>query len=212
VKCGWPRRIAVGLVLLALLSARAQAAGMQAKTAGFRRAGAAVRVAFQIEDVFTERFRAVLERGDTLYVRIETELWEPHNVWDRLVRSASVSVARLTREPVSRAVVLVDPFGEASTYPSYSRMMTVWADLVPADRIDAAASYYVHATITVGTIAENEINGVSDAMFGDNRQSSGLRSIGKYVVQKVLRLADYLDSVSCEVKTGRLAGRLIKTP
>ncbi len=208
----WPRHVAVGLVLLALLSARAQAAGMQAKTAGFRRAGAALRVAFEIQGLFTERFRAVLERGDTLYVRIETELWEPHNVWDRLVRSASVSVARLTREPVSRAVVLVDPFGEATTYASYPGMVTVWADLVPADRVDAARSYYVHATIVVGTIAENEINGVSDAMFGDDRQSGGLGSIGKYLIQKVLRLADYLDSVSCEVKTGRLSGRQIKTP
>lgn len=80
------RRIAVGLLVLALVSARAQAAGMQAKTAGFRRAGAALRVAFEIRDIFIDRFRAVVERGDTLYVRIETELWEPRSVWDRLAR------------------------------------------------------------------------------------------------------------------------------
>jgi len=206
------RRIAVGLLVLALVSARAQAAGMQAKTAGFRRAGAALRVAFEIRDIFIDRFRAVVERGDTLYVRIETELWEPRSVWDRLVRPPSVSVARLTREARSRALVLVDPFGEATTYPSYPGTVTVWADLVPADRVDDAANYYVHATITVGTIAESEISGVSNAMFGEDRQSSGLGAIGKYVFRQVLRLADYLDSASCEVRGGRMSGGKMKTP
>jgi hypothetical protein len=67
-----------------------------------------------------------------------------------------------------------------------------------------------HATVTVGTIAENEINGVSEALFGADRQSSSLGSLGKFVFQKVLRLADYLDSISCDVTSGRTPGRQMK--
>lgn len=194
------------------MATTARAAGIQAKAVSFKRAGAAVRVAFDIRDIFTDRFRAIVDQGGTLYVRIEAELWEPRSVWDRLVRPASVSVARLTGDAVSHSVVLADPFGGATRYAAYPRAVTTWADLVPADRVDAKASYYVRATITVGTIAESEISGMSEAMFGNERQSTGLGSLGKYVFQKVLRLADYLDSVSCDVKSDRLSGARLRTP
>lgn len=200
------------LVLVSALSAvEVRAAGIQAKTAGFRRAGTALRVAFEIQDIFTERFRRVVEQGGTLYVRIEAELWEPRSLWDRLVRAAAVSVARLSTEAMSRSLVLVDSFGEATVYPSYPRAVTVWADLVPIDRVEDGRTYYVHATVTVGTIAESEINSVSEALFGEDRQSSGLGSLGKLVFQKVLRLADYLDSTSCDVKSARVLARQMKT-
>ena len=204
-------RLGVFLVLAAIVwVADLQAAGMQARVARFKRTGAALRVSLEIQDFLNDRFRAVLERGGTLYVRIEAELWEPRSVWDRLVRPASISVARVTREASSRSLALVDPFGEAAAYPSYPRAVTVWADLLPADRVEGAGSYYVHATVTVGTVAENEVAGVSDALFGDQRQSGGLGSLGKFVFQKVLRLADYLDSTSCEVKSARLSGTQLK--
>ncbi len=205
------RRVVCLLALLAWLSVPLRAAGIQARVAGFKRAGTAVRVALDVQNVFGDRFRGVVERGQTLYLRIETELWEPHAVWDRLVRPATVSVARVTRDAAAHGVVVVDAFGEATTYASLPRVIAVWADLVPVSRVDAARTYYVHATVTLGTIAESETSGVSDAVFGSDRQSSGLGALGKYVFRKVMGLADYLDSSSCEVKSARTAGdQLVK--
>jgi hypothetical protein len=181
---------------------------MQARLTAFKRAGAAVRVALEIQNLFTDRFRRVVESGGTLYLRIETELWEPRTVWDRLVQASAVSVARLTSEAVSRSIVLVDPFGQAAVYPEHPRSVSAWADLVPAARVEVTKTYYVHVTVTIGTIAEGEINSVSAALFGDER-SSGLGSLGKLVFQKVLGLADYLDSVSCDTKGGRISGSQI---
>jgi hypothetical protein len=182
---------------------------VQAKVTGFTRAGAAIRVALEIQDLFTERFRRVVDQGGTLYVRIETELWEPRRVWDRLVQTSAISVARLTSEAVSRSVVLVDGFGQASVYPAHPRVVKVWADLVPATRVENDKSYYVHATLAVGTLAEGEIRSVGAALFGEDQRASGLGSLGKLVLQKVLRLADYLDSISCDARSGRIPGRQI---
>lgn len=198
-------------VLAGVVSAvEVRAAGMQAKATGFTRAGAALRVAFEIRDIFSERFRRVVEQGGTLYVRIEAELWESRSVWDRLVRPAAVSVARVSSDAMSRSLVLIDPFGEATAYRPYPGVVTVWADLVPVDRVEDSKTYYVHATLTVGTIAEGEINGVSQALFGGDSQSSGLGALGKFFFQRVLRLADYLDSTSSEVTGARVAGRQMK--
>jgi hypothetical protein len=208
------RRLTLLAALVAMVgiasSVEVRAAGIEAHAAGFRRAGTALRVAFEIRDVVTDRFRRIIEQGGTLYVRIESELWESRSVWDRLVRPAAVSVARVSSETASRSLVLVDCFGAATVYPPDSRAVTVWADLVPVERVDDTRTYYVHATVTVGTIAENEINGVSEALFGADRQSSSLGSLGKFVFQKVLRLADYLDSISCDVTSGRTPGRQMK--
>lgn len=206
------RRARFGVLVLAaavLSASEAWAAGMQAKVAGFKRAGAALRVALEIQDVFTERMRRVVDQGGTLYVRVEAELWEQRSVWDRLVQASAVSVARLTAEAVSRSVVLVDAFGQASTYPDHPRVMIVWADLVPASRVADDKTYFVQATLTVGTLAEGEINSMSAALFGNDREASGLGSLGKMVFQKVLRLADYLDSITCDTRSGRIPGRQI---
>jgi hypothetical protein len=106
--------------------------------------------------------------------------------------------------------VVVDAFGQATAYPGFPRTVDLWADLVPADRIDDDKTYYVHATLTIGTIAEGEINSVSAALFGGDRQTSGLGSLGKMLFQKVLRLADYLDSTSCDTRSAPVQGRLIR--
>jgi len=209
----WRRaRCLAGLLALvvALSSGEARAAGLQGKVAGFKRAGAALRVSLDLSGAFPDRFRRVIDQGGTLYLRIETELWEPRSMWDRLVRPASVSVARLAHRVGGQSLVLVDSFGVATAYPAFPQTVSVWADLIPLDRIDDAKTYYVHATATIGTIAENEIAGMSGTLFGEGRQSSGLGALGKYVLQKVLRLADYLDSMSCEVRSEPTSGKQIK--
>ncbi len=199
--------IVAGAVALSTVNVRA--AGLQAKVSGFRRAGTALRAAFEVDNLLPDRFRAAIDRGATIYLRVETELWEPRSVWDRLVRPGVVSIARLARVSRERSLVLVDAFGEATPYPSFPKKVSVWADLMPLDRVQDGATYYVHATVTVGTIAEDELAGVSGAMFGD-RESGGLAALGKYVFQKMLNIADYLDSISCDVKSGHLTGKQIK--
>ncbi len=205
------RRVGRLVGLLAVVgvlgSVEARAAGLQARILGFKRAGASLRVSLELSGGFSDRFRRVIGQGGTLYVRIETELWEPRTLWDRLVRPATVSVARLTPEVGGRNVVLVDGFGQAVVYPAFPKSVSVFADLIPVNRLEDAKTYYVHATATIGTIAENERAGVSGTVFGDGRESSGLGALGRYVLQKVLSVADYLDSMSCEVKGPPTTGR-----
>lgn len=193
-----------------MLAVPLAAASMRAEQTGFKRVGAALRVAFEIQDLFNDRFRRAIDGGGTLYVRVEVELWEAKGVWDRLVRPAAVSIARLSVDPDSRSLVMVDSFGVATVYPSRPRSVAVWADLVPTARVDDGKKYYVHASITVGTIAEDEISGVSSAIFGGSPRSSGLGALGKFVVQRVLRLADYLDSNSCEARSRPVSGAEMK--
>ncbi len=204
-----PRRVlaaSAALFGVLFLAADARASGFEGRVAGFRRAGPALRVQVEVRNAIDERLRQALERGGTLYLKIEAALWERRSVWDRLVRPAAVSVARIKAESGSRSVVVVDPFGVATAYALPIGPVTVWAELVPIDRVDSARSYYVHATIVIGTIGEGEIGGVGDALFGADREAGGLSSLGKLFFEKVLSLADYLDSRSCDVKSGRLSG------
>ncbi len=204
--CAWRLVTASSLAGVLLVAAQAQASGLEARVAGFRRAGPALRVAIDVRNGIDERLRRAVEQGGSLYLRIEAGLWERRSVWDRLVRPPAVSVARIKSQANSKSIVVVDPFGAAAAYALPAQVVTVWAELVPLERIDPGKTYYVHANLVIGTLGEGEIGGVSNALFGGDREAGGLGSLGKLFFEKVLSLADYLDSSSCEVKSGRLAG------
>lgn len=202
--------VVTALLMLSVLVGEVQAAGLQAKIVAFGRAGAALRARVEVSEVFSERWRRSLAAGTTLYLRIETEIWEERALWNRLVRPAIVSVSRVTMDSASRSVVVVDPFGHATVYTANVPAVSVWADLVPVDRVADEKTYYVRGNVVLGSVAQSEISGVSDAVFGAGSQSGGLASLGKLVFQKVLRLADYLDSVSCDLTSPKLSGARMK--
>jgi hypothetical protein len=73
-------------------------------------------------------------------------------------------------------------------------------DLGNRDRIIASQKYYVHAVVTLGTIAEREVDAAGDAVFGKESETNGLGSLGPLVFRTVLQVSDYLQSVTSETR------------
>jgi hypothetical protein len=114
---------------------------------------------------------------------------QPGDVFCRTEATRALSVLL---QPTQGAVCPAETSAGLSTLP---RPLTTPFEMIERD---GKRVLIVHATLTVGTIAEGEINGVSQALFGGDSQSSGLGALGKFFFQRVLRLADYLDSTSSD--------------
>ncbi len=199
-----PRRPVVAALVVLLLATRGEA--LEARVTEWQVAGGTVRAAVELRDVFADRFRKLVEDGRTLHVQVTSELWETRTLWDRLVRAPSASVFGAVRDPALRTIVVEDAAGTRLSFASFPKTMVVWIDVAPASRFDASRTYYLHLSVTVGTVAEREIEGVSDAVFGTG-EASGLGALGKLFFQKVLKLADYLQSESCETTSRKTPGR-----
>ena len=77
--------------------------------------------------------------------------------------------------------------------------------LIPQN-LGPAEKYYVHVVATLGTLAEREAEDVGDAVFGRDSEASGLGALGRLVFKTALKVGDYLQSVSAESKSRKLAG------
>ena len=69
--------------------------------AEIRTVGPSVRASIEMRQVFSEKFRQIVQSGGALHVRVQAELWEDRPLWDRLVRPALVTVFPNAREPAS---------------------------------------------------------------------------------------------------------------
>ena len=172
----------------------ASASALEVHIKEVKRAAAAVQVSIELRDVVPERFRKVLEDNGTLHLRLQAELWESRPVWDRLVYPAILRVIRLTR----------------GTAPSGPLPMTI--ELGQTDRIVATGRYYAHVIATLGTLADRDADDVGDAVFGRESEANSLGSLGRLVFRTALQISDYLQSVSAEAKSRKLAGADIIRP
>src|SRR5439155_3371029 len=106
-----------------------------------------------------------------------------------------------------------DPDGASKTYPSIPATMPVVVDLGDRSRLTVSEKYYVHVIATLGTLAEREADEVGDAVFGGEGDAGGLAALGRLVVKSALKVSDYLQSVSAETKSHKLAGaEILKRP
>jgi hypothetical protein len=201
-----------GSVLIAgfFLAAPASAAAMDGKVAELRANAGAVRAAIDLNDAFPENLRSAMEQGATLHIRVEAELWEDRT-WDRLVRPATVAAFRLSRRREGNEVAMADVSGGLTSYPDYPNPLRVYVDLAPVDRIVEGARYYVNAVVTIGTLAEGEIADAGAAVFGKDDGSVGLKSAGRFILNTVLRVTDYLQSVTATIRSGKFAGKEIRS-
>ncbi|MBI2834633.1 MAG: hypothetical protein HYX76_09445 [Acidobacteria bacterium] len=184
---------------------------LEGKVTDLRAMGTSVQAAFELKEVFQEKFRRLIERGGNIHVRVEAELWEDRPAWDRLVRPAAVVDFRVARDPVARVIVVADPFGGTTSYTSYPDPLLVRVDVAPIERIVEAAEYYVHAVLTIGTLAEREIEDVNDAVFGRDEESTGIGTIGKFVIGKILQISDYFQRTTTETSSRTFTGRHIRS-
>ena len=84
--------------------------------------------------------------------------------------------------------------------------MPVVVELGAAARLAPAGRYYVHVIATLGTLAEREADEVGDAVFGRPSETNGLGSLGRLVFRTVLKVNDYLQSISAEAKSRKTSG------
>lgn len=171
-----------------------------------------VRAAIELRDVFPASLKEVLERGGTLHVRIDAGLWEGRPVWDRAVEGRRVTAFRILREPNGTSIAVVDAGGGVTTYPPYPQPLTVDVDLAAVDKLVDTARYYLDAAVTIGSLDDEELAEANDAVFGPDSGPAGLKRVGKFLLNTVLQVSDYVRSVSAGIRSQHYAGRELKRP
>jgi hypothetical protein len=177
-----------------------------------RTPASAVTATVEVRDVLPDRFKRLIDDGGVLHLRVEAELWETRPVWDRLVYPAIVRVFRLGRAVSGREISISDSGGSTRTYPAAPNPLPVAMELGNSTRVTPSAKYYVHVMATLGTLAEKEAEDVGDAVFGRESDSTGLASLGRRLFRTVIKVSDYLQSVSAETTTRKTPGSDLLRP
>ena len=201
----------VVVLLLALAWTAAPAAALEVEVKAVRTPAGLVSATVELRDIIPDRFKKTIDEGGALHLRVQAELWESRPVWDRLVFPAIVRIFRFTRGAGSN-LTIVDPNGIVTAAQDAPRAMPIDVALGDAARVSASARYYVHVIATLGTLAEREVDDVGDAVFGKPSDANSLGAFGRLVFRTVLQISDYLQSVSAETRSRKLAGSDIIRP
>jgi len=197
-------RTVCAFVVSVLLASRVLALDLQVKDV--RAVASIVQTTLEVRDVVPERFRTMLDAGNVLHLRLQAELWESRPVWDRLVYPAMTRVFRLARAASGGDISISDGAGSTTSYPAVPNPLPLHLDLGDRDRVSASQKYYVHAIITLGTLAEREVDAAGDAVFGKASETNGLGSLGRLVFRTVLQVSDYMQSVTAETRSRKMSG------
>ena len=200
-------RTALGAIALLLALAAPAAAALDVLVKDVQTPADAVRTTIELRDFVPDRFRRMMmDDGRVLHLRVQAELWESRPIWDRLVYPAIVRVFRLGRTVAGRNVAITDPDGAARTFPAVPSMMPIVLELGDRNRVALTEKYYVHVIATLGTLAETEADEVGDAVFGGEGETNSLGALGRLAVKTAMKVSDYLQSVSAEARSRKLAG------
>ncbi|MBI4477170.1 MAG: hypothetical protein HY654_08345 [Acidobacteria bacterium] len=192
----------VGLSLLGVERVEA----LSCSIAETRNAGGTLRAVLDVRDPFgSSRFRDLIDRGGTLFLRLQADLWEDRAVWDRLVQPPLVTVFRIARDRANGALALHDSAGATVPFKEIPPRLSLPFDLGSVGALTAGARYYLHTQFTVGTVEERDIDEVGEAVFGSDEGSGSLGALGKFVFRKILQVSDYLQSASCEFTSRKFA-------
>lgn len=192
-----------------LLAMPAAAADMSLQLNEVRAVGPSIRASIDLRDVFSEKFRSILQDGGRLHLRVQAELWEDRPLWDKLVRPAIVSVFRIIRDPNSQ-ISVSDAVGVVTSLPRTANALGLRVDVAPTDAVDDSRKYYLRLVATVGTIEEKEIEDTGAAVFGRGESAVSVARMGKVILNTVLQVNDYLQSMSAEAHGPVLLGRDLK--
>jgi hypothetical protein len=205
--------LAIGaLAWLLSVAVRAQpVAALEVQVKELRAPASVVTAMIELRDLLPDRFTKTLNEGGILHLRVQAELWESRPVWDRLVYPAIVRVFRFRRSS-GDSLSITDPSGSATTFAAAPRAMPVSLELGNTNRVTTSGLYFVHVIATIGTLAEREVDEVGDAVFGRDSETNSLGSLGRLVFRTVLKVNDYLQSVSAEVRGRKTAGADILKP
>jgi hypothetical protein len=205
------RTIAAFALLFVLAAGRASALSVDVKDV--RRTAMNVHATIQLRDVIPDRFKKIVDRGGQLHLRLQAELWESRPVWDRLVYPAMIRMFRMAHLPAaSRDLTIDDSNGGSTSMAAIPNPWEVLLDLGSSDRITAAERYYVRVVATIGTLAERDADDVNDAVFGRPADDNTIGSFGRMLFRTAMRVGDYMQSVSAEVKSRKIPGTEINQP
>ena len=203
------RALAVALLITLLV---APVSAFELVIVDVRTAASAVTANIEVRDVLPDRFRKLIDDGTAVHLRVEAELWENRPVWDRLVYPSIVRVFRLARAVSGGVIAISDSAGSTRAYSAAPNPMPVAIELGNRDRITASARYYVHVMATLGTLAEKDAEEVGDAVFGPESDSTSLGALGRRLFRTVIKVSDYLQSVSAEATTKKTSGADLLKP
>ena len=196
-------------VMVWLLAMPAAAADMSLHLNEVRPVGPSIRAAIDLRDVFNEKFRSILRDGGRLHLRVQAELWEDRPLWDKLVRPAIVSVFRIIRDPNSQ-ISVSDAVGVVTSLPATASAIGLRVEVAPTDAVADNRKYYIRLVATVGTIEEKEIENTGEAVFGRGESAVSVARAGKVILNTVLQVNEYLQSMSAEAQGPILLGRDLK--
>jgi hypothetical protein len=197
------------IVTVLLVPCIIQAAALEARVAEIRIVGPTVRASVELRQSLPDKLKQVVQAGGSLHVRLQTEMWEDRAIWDKIVRPASITVYRIARDPVTSQIAVSSPYGRTA-YPDLPERLQLRVDVAPADAVSDDGHYYLRMIVTVGTIAEREIQNAGDAVFGQDENTVSLGTVGKFIFNTVLQATDYLQSVSAEARSRRFEGRELR--
>jgi len=197
-------------MLIALVAAPVSALDVVIKDV--RSPASTVTATIEVSDLLPDRFKRHIDEGGVLHLRLEAELWESRPVWDRLVFPAIVRVLRLGRVAQRNEISVNDSAGSTRTYPSAPNPLPVAIELGSSTRLAASAKYYVHIMATLGTLAEKDAEDAGDAVFGREQDTTGLSALGRRLFRTVIKVSDYLQSVSAETTTKKTQGSELLKP
>jgi hypothetical protein len=207
-----PNRRGIALAAVLAMFGAVRVAALGGKIAQVRAVSGQVRAALELRDAFPSEMRQVLERGGTLHLRVEAALWEDRPAWDRAVEGERVTVFVVLRESGGTRIRVVDSGGGATTYSGYPEPLAIDVDLAATDKLSDAARYYLNAVVTIGSLGDDEIEEANEAVFGRDDGPAGLKRIGKFLLNAVLQVSDYVRSVSTTIRSGRYTGAQLRKP
>jgi hypothetical protein len=206
------RGAAVLAASIVVCAAAARVAAIGGSVTELRTVDGHVRAALAVRDAFNSAMRQVLEAGEALHLRIEAALWEDRTVWDRAVEPPRVTIFRIVRSPSGTEISVIDPGGGTATYRAYPDPLVVDVDLGDAAKVRVDAEYYVSAAVTLGTLSEQAAEEANEAVFGRDDGSPGLTQVGRFLLNTVLQLSDYVRSESIEIRGARVSGARLRLP
>jgi hypothetical protein len=198
--------------VLTMLSDATSAAALEVVLKDVRTSAARVIATVDVRDPVPDRFKRLIEDGGVLHLRLQAEVWESRPVWDRLVYPAIVRVFQVARGLAGGGISVADSAGSSTFYPASPNLLTVTMDLGQSARITASARYYLRILATAGTLAQRDADDVGDVVFGRDTEPTGLGSFGRMIFRTVIKVSDYLQSVSAETTSRKMPGRDLLKP
>jgi len=160
--------------------------------------GGHLHASVSLTDAFPAALRKTLEQGASIYLRIQSQLWEDRAMFDRKVGPPAVAAFRIARNPSNGEVAVIDADGRLVVYGTYPDVLSVDVVVAPETLLEAGGRYYIDTTTTLGALSTRDLEETGKAVFGDD---FGLGGLGRFLLSTVLEVSDYMQGTTERAKS-----------